>query len=146
VAPLSFEREVLSILVEEPALAGEFADRIPPGRFGNQVYRRIYERIVEGAGGVRDTAGLYSLFADDRASLEVLTALGQSDRSSTVRYGSPGERREHLERVVDRLQLEDVRKRYQELSHLIDELATARHPVPTELRGEFDALATKLKK
>jgi DNA primase len=146
VAPLSFEREVLSILLEEPALVVEFADRIGSERFGNQVYRRIYERIVEGAGSVRDTAGLYSLFADDSASLEVLTALGQSDRSSTVRYGSPGERREHLERVVERLQLQDAQKRYQELSHLIDELATARHPVPTELRGEFDALATKLKK
>jgi len=146
VGPLSFEREVLSILVEEPALAGEFAERIEPGRFGNQVYRRIYERIVEGAGSVRDTAGLYSLFADDQASLEVLTALGQSDRSSTVRYGDAGQRREHLERVVDRLQLQDAGKRYQELSHLIDELVTAGQPVSTDLRGEFDALVTKLKK
>ena len=146
VASLSFEREVLSIVLEEPALAAEFAPRIPPERFDNQIYRHIYERIVQGAGSIGDTAGLYSLFADDQPSLEVLTALGQSDRSSTVRYGDGGQRREHLERVVDRLQLEDAKKRYQELSHLIDDLATARQPVPTDLRGEFDALATKLKK
>ncbi|MBV8489350.1 MAG: DNA primase, partial [Candidatus Eremiobacteraeota bacterium] len=38
VEPLSFERAVVGILLEEPALALEFGDQIPPERFGNDLY------------------------------------------------------------------------------------------------------------
>ena len=77
--------------------------------------------------------------------MEVLSALGQRDRSSTVRYADSGQRRAHLERVAERLQLEDERRRYQELSRRIDELLTAGQAVSADLRGEFEALVTKLK-
>ena len=50
VEPLSFEREVVGILLEEPALAAEYGERIAAPRFRNEVYRRIYERIVGSAG------------------------------------------------------------------------------------------------
>ncbi len=77
--------------------------------------------------------------------MEVLTSLGQRDRSSTVRYQDSAQRRAHLDRVVERLQLDEERRRYQELSRQIDELVMAGQTVNTELRDEFDALVAKLK-
>jgi DNA primase len=145
VQPLSFEREVLSVIVEEPALAGEYGGRIDGGRFQNEVYRRVYERIVEQAGRLRETGDLYVLFAEDEASLEVLTDLGRRDRSNTRQFGDAAERRAQLDRVIERLQLDDHRKRYKELSREIDERYAAGQPVPDELRGEFDALVARLK-
>ncbi len=52
VEPLSFEREVVGILLEEPSLGTEYGSRIESSRFRNEVYRRIYERIVEAAGAL----------------------------------------------------------------------------------------------
>ncbi len=121
VEPLSFEREVLGILLEEPALGTEYAQRISPARFRNEVYRRIYERIVAGSGSIPTTADVFGLFAEDQGSLDVLAELSRRDRSSAVRYGDTEERRAHLERVVERLQLEEERQRYRELSDLIDD-------------------------
>jgi hypothetical protein len=48
--------------------------------------------------------------------------------------------------VVERLQLDDERTRYQELSRRIDELVTAGEHVNPGLREEYDALVAKLKK
>jgi DNA primase catalytic core len=144
--PHSFEREVLSVVVEEPALAAEYGDRIAPGRFRNEVYRRVYERIVEQAGRLRETGDLYVLFAEDAAGLDVLSDLGRRDRSKTRQYGGADERRALLDRVVERLQLDDDKTRYQELSREIDRLYAAGQPVPDALRGEFDALVGRLKR
>jgi len=146
VEPLSFEREVVGILLEEPSLAVEYGARIGPERFRNNMYRRIYERIVGAGGTLAATIDVFGLFAEDQASLDALAAMGVRDRSSTVRYGSSDERRAHLERVVERLQLDDARHRYQELSRTIDEHLTAGRPVSPELRGEFDVLVAKLKR
>lgn len=144
--PLSFEREVLSILLEDPTLASEYGERITPRSFRNEVYRRTYERIVQNAEGMRDTADVFALCAADEEELSVLTALGSRDRSSIVRYGDRDERRAHLDRIVQRLELEDERERYRQLSQRIDELFSEGRPVSEEMRDEFDRLATKLKK
>jgi hypothetical protein len=48
--------------------------------------------------------------------------------------------------VVERLQLDDDRRRYQELSRHIDELVMAGQNVSSDLRDEFDQLVSKLKK
>jgi len=146
IEPFSFEREVVGILLEEPTLAAEYDGRIAAERFRNEVYRRIYERIVEAAGTLHATSDIFGLFAEDQASLEVLAAVGSRDRSSTVRYGDSEERRAHLDRVVERLQLDDARQRYRELSRLIDERLNTGRPVSQELRGEYDALLARLKK
>ncbi len=92
------------------------------------------------------TADVFGLFAEDQGSLDVLAELGQRDRSSAVRYGDSEDRRAHLERVVERLQLEDERQRYQELSHQIDDRLTSGESISAELRGEFEALVAKLKR
>jgi DNA primase len=146
VEPLSFEREVVSVLLEEPPLAAEYRDRIPASRFRNEVYRRIYERIVGAAETLRATGDVFGLFAEDQGILDVLAELGRRDRSSAVRYGDTQERRAHLERVVERLRLDDERERYRELTHLIDDRLAVGETVSEELRGEFDALVAKLKR
>jgi DNA primase len=146
VEPLSFEREVLSILLEEPALAAEYGKRISGTRFRNEVYRRIYERIVEAAEGVSTTADVFGLFAEDQETLDLLAEIGRRDRSSAVRYGDSEERRAHLERVVERLRLEDERRRYRELSDFIDERVANGSGVSEDLRAEFEALVAKLKR
>ena len=40
--PPTLEREILSTLLEEPALVAEYAGRIPLGRFQNEGYRALY--------------------------------------------------------------------------------------------------------
>jgi len=144
--PSSFEREALAIMLEEPELVHEFSGRIPVERFRSETYARIYARLVENSERLGQTADVFALFADDNESIGVLTSLGQRDRSSIVRYEDSAQRRAHLDRVVERLQLDDDRRRYQELSRHIDELVMAGQNVSSQLRDEFDALVTKLKK
>jgi DNA primase len=146
VEPLSFERDVLSILLEEPALAADYAQRIGATRFRNEVYRRVYERIVETAETLTTTADVFGLFAEDQGTLDLLAEIGRRDRSSAVRYGDTEARRAHLDRVVERLRLEEERQRYRELSDLIDERLAGGNAVSDELRGEFEALVAKLKR
>ncbi len=143
--PLSFEREVLSIVLEDPTLALEYRERIAPVRFRNEVYRRTYERILSQASGLRDTADVFALCAQDGEALEVLASLGARDRSSIVRYGDAAERREHLDRIVERLALEDEQTRYAALSASIDEMFSQGKHVPEDLRSELGELAVKLK-
>jgi len=142
--PLSFEREVLGIMLEDPTLALEYHERIAPVRFHNEVYRRTYERIVSSANTLRDTADVFAICAEDDEALEVLTSLGSRDRSSIVRYGDSAERREHLDRIVERLALDDEQARYAALSASIDEMFS-QGKVPDELLTEFNELAAKLK-
>jgi DNA primase len=144
--PLSFEREVVSILLEEPSLGAQYGERISASRFRNEVYRRIYQSIVEATGTLTTTADVFGLFAEDQATLDVLGDVGQRDRSSAVRYGDSEERRAHLDRVVERLQLEDAQRRYREVSDLVDELVTKGEAVSPELRTEYETLVAKLKR
>ncbi|MDE2481141.1 MAG: DNA primase [bacterium] len=144
--PFSFEREVLSIVLEDPPLAREYGERIAPQRFRSELYRRAYEAIVAQADGLRATADVLAACAEDEEALEALTSLGARDRSSTVRYGDSEERRAHLDRIVERLQREDDEARYAELSRSIDEMFLAGQPVPRDLLEQFEAAKLKLKK
>jgi DNA primase len=144
--PLSFEREVMSIILEEPRLACEFSQRIAATSFRNEEYRRLYATIVERSGEVATTADVLALFADDEASLDVLAALGSRDRSSTVRYRDSEERRMHLERIARRLEQDEAEQRYREVRRRIDEAFTAGEPIPESLRNESEALLSKIQK
>ncbi len=144
--PLSFEREVLGIVLEDPTLVREYGERIAPRRFRNELYRRAYEAIVAQADGLRETADVFAACAQDEEALHVLTSLGARDRSSIVRYGDAAERRAHLDRVVERLQREDDEARYAALSRSIDEMFLAGQPVPHDLLEQFEAAKLKLKK
>ena len=145
VEPYSFEREVLAIVVEDPTLALEYGERIRPDRFRNGVYRSMYEHIVEQASRLKATGDVFGIFVGDAQALAVVSDLGSRERSGTVRYASREDRKAHLDRVVDRMQLDDRRKRYQELSQQIDVVVAAGQPVEDGLRSEFDALVAELK-
>ena len=145
-APLSYERDVLGIAVEEPALVLEYADRIVPERFRNEVYRRTYQLLLDHADELQTAADALAACADDDEARDLLAALGQRDRSSTVRYGDSNERRAQLDRIVERLRVEDERHRYGELSREIDAIYEAGKSVPSDLLGEFEALKLRLKK
>jgi hypothetical protein len=143
--PVTFEREVLGIMIEDPMLVAEYAQRIAPRRFRSDLYRRTYERLVESASGLRSAADVFAAFDDDAEAADLLVALGQRDRSSLVRYGDSGERRAHLDRIVERLEREDEAQKYADVSRSIDELFAAGQPVPEALRSEFNELTAKLK-
>jgi DNA primase catalytic core len=144
--PLSFEREVLGIVIEDPRLVREYADRIEPRRFRNAVYQRTYQFLLDHASDLRTAADVFAACAEDDEARELLTSLGQRDRSSTVRYGDSQERRAHLDRIVERLLFEDETQRYAELDRSINEILEAGKAVPPELRAEFNTLAAKLKR
>ncbi|MDQ6930546.1 MAG: DNA primase [Candidatus Eremiobacteraeota bacterium] len=142
--PASFEREVLAIILEEPALLAEYGSRIPPHRFPNEIYRGIYERMLGSSAGFTSGADILALFADDHTSVELLSTL--QHRAQTIRYADTDERRGHLDQIAGRLQLEDEKRRYQELSQQIDKTVGAGETVPAELRAEFETLVLKLKR
>lgn len=143
--PLSVERDILTILLEDPTLASEFGERISPKRFRNDVYRRTYERIVT-MRGLRDAAAVFAACADDEEVRQALATLG-GDRSSTQRFEDREERRAQLERIAERFESEepDERARYAELDQAMNDLILAGSPVPEDLNAEFNALAAKLK-
>lgn len=142
---VTFEREVLGIMTEDPVLVAEYATQIEPRRFRNALYRRVYERLVESASGLRSTADVFAAIDEDEEARDLLADLGSRDRSSLVRYGDSDERRAHLDRIVERLKREDEEQRYAEVSRAIDELFAAGQPVPEALRSEFNELTAKLK-
>ncbi|MBV8689310.1 MAG: toprim domain-containing protein, partial [Candidatus Eremiobacteraeota bacterium] len=145
--PASYEREILGIVVEEPGLLVDYSAELPPpSRFLNDVYRRIYERLRQEAPRLSASVDIFALFAEDSEVIEVLSALQKPDRSSTVRYLDPEDRRLHLERIIKRLQLDAKKERYQKLSRQIDELVGAGKDVPADVRNDYDALVAELKK
>jgi DNA primase len=146
IEPLSFEREVLSIALEEPGLVQEFARAIPATSFRNQAYRILYERMLERALEVASTADVLALFADDQAGLDALAAIAGRDRSSTIRYRDSTERRAHLERIARQIELDEAERRYREVRRRIDEAFTAGEPIPEALRIESEALLSKIQK
>ncbi len=146
VEPRSFEREIISIIFEEPSLAHEFAQRVPPSNLRNEEYRRIYERILHHATSDATTADVMALFAQDAEALRVLSAEGSRDRSSSARFGGSEERRALLERIAERIEHEEIERRYRELRSRIDEAFTAGEPISDELRKESETLVSKLRK
>jgi DNA primase len=145
VEPLSFEREVVSIILEEPAIARDFRDRIRPASFRNEQYRKVYDRIVRHAHSLETTGDVMALFAEDPEAMSVLATEGSRDRSSTARFGGTEERRAHLERIVERIEHEVTEARYRELRRRIDEAFTAGEPISDELRKETETLVSKLR-
>jgi DNA primase len=145
VEPLSFERDVLGIIVEDPALASEYASRIDPQRFRNPLYQRTYRLLLDNARELRTAADALAVCADDDEARELLASLGQRDRSSIVRYGDSNDRRAHLDRIVARLTQEGDAARYTELDAKLNELFASGNEIPAELVAEHSALAARLK-
>lgn len=136
----SFEREVLCIVLDEPALIAEYAERIPPARFNDPRLRRIWELLRGQARSLVQPSDVRAVFAGDDDAAATLASV-----SGVVRLNDTEERRAQLDRVVVRFARDDARRRYRELEERIDRLFAAGDPVPTDLRAEHAALAAELK-
>ncbi|MBV9407587.1 MAG: toprim domain-containing protein, partial [Candidatus Eremiobacteraeota bacterium] len=136
----SFEREVLSIVLDEPSLLGEYADRIPPERFENPRLRRVWETLRSHARSLVQPSDVHAVFAGDDDAAATLASV-----SGVVRFADSEERRAKLDRVVARFARDDAERRYRELGERIDRLFEAGEPVPTDLRAQHAALAAELK-
>ena len=136
----SFEREVLSIVLDEPSLLAEYADRIPAERFDNPRLRRLWEMLREHARSLVQPSDVHAVFAGDEDAAAVLASV-----SGVVRFADTEERRAKLDRVVVRFARDDAERRFRELDERIDRLFEAGEPVPSDLRAEHAALAAELK-
>ncbi len=141
----TFERDVIAIALEEPALIAEYASAITPDRFASAGLRRIYEVICANVSGLSTTGDVLALFAEDQNASATLAALGGSERSATRRFVDTDSRRELLNQVKVRLRRGDDEIRRREVDKTITELYEAGQPVPHELRDELAALTAKLK-
>ena len=137
----SFEREVLALALDEPALVAEYADRIPPARFTDERLRRVWARLLEHARSLTQPSDVFALFSEDGESTSVLVAV-----SGVERLADTDARRDKLERVVARLERDDAMRRFKAVDAEITRLFEAGESVPPALRAEQNALAATLKK
>ena len=136
----SFEREVVSIVLEDPALLAEYADRIPSERFDNPRLRRVWETLRAHARSLVQPSDVRAVFAGDEDATAALASV-----SGVVVFADSEERRAKLDRVVERFARDDAERRYRELDGEITRLFEAEQPVPSDLRAEHAALAAELK-
>jgi DNA primase len=137
----SFEREVFSVVLDEPSLVGEFAARIPASAFSDELLRAIWTRMIEHARSLAQPSDVFALFNEDGDATSALIAV-----SGVERLADPDHRRAKLERVVLRLERDDATRRYKALDAEQTRLFEAGEPVPATLRAELATLAAKLKK
>jgi DNA primase len=136
----SFEREVLSIVLDEPPLFAEYADRIPADRFEHPQHRRIWETLRGHARSLVQPSDVLAVFAGDDDAAAALASV-----SGVVRLHDTEERRAKLDRVVARFARNDAEHRYRELDERLDRILEAGETVPADLRAEHAALAAELK-
>ncbi|BDE05587.1 hypothetical protein WPS_08630 [Vulcanimicrobium alpinum] len=137
----TFEREVLSIVLDEPALIAEYAERIPPERFGSERFRRVWDALRTHAGSLAQPSDVFAVFAGDDDAAATLASV-----SGAVRLADSDDRRAKLDRVVARFARDDAERRYRELDGEMTRLFEADRPIPDMLRAELNALSSQLKK
>jgi DNA primase len=137
------DREILALLVEEPALIAEYRDRILPERLRDPRCRKLYQRFLAYE-TMESASDVLASVSEDPEIGEVLLALSGEERSSTVRFRNGAERRAHLDKVVAALTREDDERRRREIAGQIDALLSDGNPVPQELIDEQRAIQTRL--
>lgn len=135
-----FERDVIAIAIDEPALVGEYADRIPPERFAHPVLRTIYARMCEQAAVLLQPSDVLALFSDDGDVSATLASVMGAERSRIVRFADSDARRAHLDRLIRRFETDDRQRRFREVDDRINAMVEAGEPVPADLRAEHTAL------
>jgi DNA primase len=141
----SFERQVLAIMLEEPLLLAEYAERIRPERFEQQLLRRLYATLIDRRKEVLQPSDVGVLFSEDDEASAVLSDIAGAERSVTVRFAESDDRRAYLDRVIARFCADDLQRRYREVDSLLNRLHEAGESIPRDLRDEHRALAAKLK-
>ena len=158
-----FERDILIVAMDDPALVAEFRDRLRPEVFEEPVLRRVYDRIWQEATAASQPRDILLWFAEDDEAIGVLSALGASSRNERylgvgqgrtpegrakelrTRYHDADSRRDALQSIVARVARDAAQRRYQEVRADLDRLIEAGDPVPPDLRAEYAALAAELK-
>ncbi len=143
---LSFERDVLAIILEEPALLQAYRDRIPADRFVDPHLRAIYFALRERAEAILQPAEVFAVLSEDGNATATLAAIGSSERSNTVRFADTTARRDFLDRLIERFAKDDLRREFSELDARVDALLETGQVVPADLRAEHARLAAVLKK
>ncbi|HEY4440320.1 MAG TPA: DNA primase [Candidatus Elarobacter sp.] len=137
----SFERELLSIVLDEPRLVGEYAERIPPDRFANPSLRRVWDVLRANARSLVQPSDVFAVFAGDDDAAATLASVAGS-----VRFADTEDRRAKLDRVVARFARDDAERRLKAIDLEVTRLIDSDRPVPDDLRAEQAALAAQLKK
>jgi DNA primase catalytic core len=138
------ERDVLTTLLEEPALVAEYAGRIPEDIFKDERYAVVYRTLVAAGEQLVTAADALAAFGDDRDAVETLVALQKAERSSKVRFPDSAARRAHLDAIVARLEESVLQRRKRELSERIDRLLEAGQPLPQDDWSEYQSLVQRL--
>jgi hypothetical protein len=135
----------LAIVLEEPLLLAEYAERIRPERFEHPLLRRLYATLVDRRKEVLQPSDVGVLFSEDDEASAVLSDILGAERSVTVRFAGSDERRAYLDRVAARFVSDDLQRRYREVDSSLNRLLEAGESIPGELRDEHRALLAKLK-
>jgi len=138
------ERDILTTLLEEPALVAEYAGRIREEIFKDERFLSVYRTLVAAGADLLTVSDALAVFGDDRDSIETLVALQKAERSSKVRFPDSAARRAHLDAIVDRLEESQLHRRKKELSERIDRLVEGGEPIPQDLRDEHQGLVQRL--
>jgi DNA primase len=141
----SFERQVLAIMLEEPLLLDEYAERIRPERFEHPSLRRLYATLIDRRKELLQPSDVAVLFSEDDEASAVLSEIAGGERSMTVCFAGSDDRRAFLDRVVARFHADDLQRRYHEVDSLLNRMHDAGVTIPGDLRDEYRALAAKLK-
>jgi DNA primase len=142
----SFERDVIAIALEEPALVAEYAARIPPERFAEPAFRRIYERLWAESATLAQPGDVFALFSDDGDVSATLASIAGGERSKIVRFADTDARRAFLDRLIERFTFDDRQRRFREVDAQMNALLEAGLPVPQAMRDEHSSLhVAKLK-
>jgi len=141
----SFERQVLAIMLEEPLLLAEYAERIRPERFEQPLLRRLYATLIDRRKELLQPSDVGVLFSEDDEASAVIGQIAGAERSNTVCFADTDDRRAFLDRVIARFRVDDLQRRYREVDSLLNQLLEAGKSIPGDLRDEHRALAAKLK-
>jgi DNA primase len=129
-APPGIERDLLATLLDEPALFGEYADRIPAATFKEERYARIFTTLSAAKAQLSVAYDVLAALSDDREAVETLASLQAVERSSKVRFVDGESRRLHVERILESLDVAELERRERDLSANIDRLFEAGLPIP----------------
>jgi replicative DNA helicase len=140
------EREILAALIDEPALAAEYVERIPVDIFVDPRYRRIYEALCGLHVATADAADVYAALEDDGEAVAIVATLQKPDRSSKVLFGDSFARRAHLDRVVEVLTESRLERRKRELDEAMASAFAAGGTVPAAERDEYRGVIEELER
>lgn len=138
------ERDILTTLLDEPALVAEYAERIGEEVFKDERFAAVYRTLVLAGGALLTASDALAAFGDDRDAIETLVTLQKAERSSKIRFPDSAARRAHLDAIVQRLEESRLQHRKMELSEQIDRLVEGGQAIPQELRNEHQSLVQRL--